>query len=162
MTPAQQQLVDTILERFGPKTVTTDPHEIEPWESDWRGRYHGSAPALLSPGSTEEVAAIIRLAGELGVKIVPQGGNTGMVGGATPPADGSALLLSTRRMNRIRSVDTAGNLAVVEAGVILANFHDAMAEHGRRFPLTLGAKGSATIGGLVSTNAGGTQVLRFG
>ncbi|MBL7466302.1 FAD-binding oxidoreductase, partial [Escherichia coli] len=84
-----------------------DPHEIEPWESDWRGRYHGSAPALLSPGSTEEVAAIIRLAGELGVKIVPQGGNTGMVGGATPPADGSALLLSTRRMNRIRSVDTA-------------------------------------------------------
>ena len=162
MTPAQQQLVDTILERFGPKTVTTDPHVIEPWESDSRGRYHGSAPALLSPGSTEEVAAIVRLAGELGVKIVPQGGNTGMVGGATPPADGSALLLSTRRMNRIRSVDTAGNLAVVEAGVILANFHAAMAEQGRRFPLTLGAKGSATIGGLVSTNAGGTQVLRFG
>jgi len=162
MTPAQQQLVDTVLERFGSKAVTTDPREIAPWESDWRGRYHGSAPALFSPGSTEEVAEIVRLAGELGVKIVPQGGNTGMVGGATPPADGSALLLSTRRMNHIRSIDPAANLAVVEAGVILANFHEAAGEQGRRFPLTLGAKGSATIGGLVSTNAGGTQVLRFG
>jgi len=162
MTPAQQQLVDTVLERFGPKAVTTDAQEIAPWESDWRGRYHGSAPALLSPGSTEEVAEIVRLAGELGVKIVPQGGNTGMVGGATPPEDGSALLLSTRRMNRIRAIDTVGNLAVVEAGVILTNFHNAVAEQDRRFPLTLGAKGSATIGGLVSSNAGGTQVLRFG
>ena len=162
MTPAQQQLVDTVLERFGPKAVTTDAQEIAPWESDWRGRYHGSAPALLSPGSTAEVAEIVRLAGELGVKIVPQGGNTGMVGGATPPEDGSALLLSTRRMNRIRAIDTVGNLAVVEAGVILTNFHNAVAEQDRRFPLTLGAKGSATIGGLVSTNAGGTQVLRFG
>ncbi|MBB4841043.1 FAD/FMN-containing dehydrogenase [Sphingomonas kyeonggiensis] len=162
MTPAQQQLVDTVLERFGAKAVTTDAREIAPWESDWRGRYHGSAPALFSPGSTAEVAEIIRLAGELGVKIVPQGGNTGMVGGATPSEDGSALLLSTRRMNAIRSIDPVGNVAVVEAGVILANFHNAALEQGRRFPLTLGAKGSATIGGLVSTNAGGTQVLRFG
>jgi FAD/FMN-containing dehydrogenase len=162
MTPAQQQLVDTVLERFGPKTVTTDPREISPWESDWRGRYHGSAPALLSPGSTAEVAEILKLADRLRVKIVPQGGNTGMVGGATPPGDGSALLLSLRRMNAIRSIDPVGNVAVVEAGVILANFHNAALEQGRRFPLTLGAKGSATIGGLVSTNAGGTQVLRFG
>jgi FAD/FMN-containing dehydrogenase len=162
MTPAQQQLVSAVLERFGPKAVTTDAQEIAPWQSDWRGRYHGSAPALLSPGSTAEVAEILKLAGELGVKIVPQGGNTGMVGGATPPADGSALLLSTRRMNRIRSIDPTSNLAVVEAGVILTNFHNAVLEQGRRFPLTLGAKGSATIGGLVSTNAGGTQVLRFG
>ncbi len=162
MTPAQQQLVDTVLERFGSKAVTTDAQEIAPWESDWRGRYHGSAPALLSPGSTAEVAEIVRLAGELGVKIVPQGGNTGMVGGATPPEDGSALLLSTRRMNAIRAIDPVGNVAVVEAGVILANFHGAALAQGRRFPLTLGAKGSATIGGLVSTNAGGTQVLRFG
>lgn len=162
MTPAQQQLVAAVLERFGPKAVTTDSDAIAPWQSDWRGRYHGNAPALLSPGSAAEVAEIIRLASALGVKIVPQGGNTGMVGGATPPADGSALLLSLRRMNRIRSIDPAGNIAVVEAGVILANLHAATAEQGRRFPLTLGAKGSATIGGLVSTNAGGTQVLRFG
>ncbi len=162
MTPAQQQLVDTVLERFGPKTVTIDAQEIAPWQSDWRGRFHGNAPALLSPGSTQEVAEILKLAGALAVKIVPQGGNTGMVGGATPPGDGSALLLSTRRMNAIRSIDPVGNLAVVEAGVILANLHDAALARGRRFPLTLGAKGSATIGGLVSTNAGGTQVLRFG
>ncbi len=162
MTPAQQQLVDTVLERFGSKTVTTDAGEVAPWESDWRGRYHGRAPALLSPGSTAEVAEILKLADRLGVKIVPQGGNTGMVGGATPPEDGSALLLSTRRMNAIRSIDPVGDVAVVEAGVILSNLHAAALEQGRRFPLTLGAKGSATIGGLVSTNAGGTQVLRFG
>lgn len=162
MTPAQNALVATLLERFGPKVVTTDPHDIAPWLSDWRGRYHGAAPALLSPGSTEEVAAIVALAAEAGVPIVPQGGNTGMVGGATPPIDGSALLLSTRRMNRIRSMAPESNLAVVEAGVILSNFHAAAGEVGRRFPLSLGAKGSATIGGLVSTNAGGVQVLRFG
>ena len=96
------------------------------------------------------------------VALVPQGGNTSMVGGATPPDDGAALIVSTRRLNRVRSVDSAANLAVAEAGVILADLHDAALSAGRRFPLTLGARGSATIGGLVSTNAGGTQVLRFG
>ncbi len=93
---------------------------------------------------------------------MPQGGNTGMVGGATPSADGSALLVSLRRMNRIRRISAEENLAVAEAGVILADLHAAALGVGRRFPLTLGARGSATIGGLVSTNAGGTQVLRFG
>jgi FAD/FMN-containing dehydrogenase len=96
------------------------------------------------------------------VALVPQGGNTSMVGGATPDGEGSALLLSLRRMNRIRSVSAQDNVAVVEAGVILADLHDAALAAGRRFPLSLGAKGSATVGGLVSTNAGGTQVLRFG
>ena len=96
------------------------------------------------------------------VALVPQGGNSSMVGGATPPADGSALILSLRRMNRMRSVDAAAGLAVAEAGVILSDLHDAALAQGRRFPLTLGAKGNATVGGLVSTNAGGTQVLRFG
>lgn len=162
MTPAQTRLVETLSQRFGPKVVTTDADDIAPWLTDWRGRYHGAAPALLSPGSTDEVAAIVALAAAAGVPIVPQGGNTGMVGGATPPNDGSALLLSTRRMNRIRSMAPQSNLAVAEAGVILSNFHAAAGEVGRRFPLSLGAKGSATIGGLVSTNAGGVQVLRFG
>lgn len=162
MTPAQRQLVETVLQRFGPKAATTDAETIAPWLSDWRGRYHGQAPALLSPGSTEEVAAIVELAGEAGVALVPQGGNTGMVGGATPPTDGSALLLSLRRMNRIRALSAESNLAVAEAGVILADLRAAAEEAGRRFPLDLGARGSATIGGLVSTNAGGTQVLRFG
>lgn len=162
MTPAQARLVEQVRERFGPKVAITDPQAIEPWLTDWRGRFHGQAPAMFAPGDTGQVAAIVRLAGEAGVPIVPQGGNTGMVGGATPPADGSALLLSTRRMNRIRSLSSENNLAVAEAGVILADLRAAAEAEGRRFPLDLGARGSATIGGLVSTNAGGTQVLRFG
>ena len=162
MTPAQQALVDAVAARFGPKAAVTDADAIAPWLNDWRGRYHGAAPAMLAPASLDEVAAIVGLAHEGGVALVPQGGNTSMVGGATPPADGSALILSLRRMNRIRAMDAGANLAVAEAGVILADFHAAALEAGRRFPLTLGAKGSATIGGLVSTNAGGTQVLRFG
>lgn len=105
---------------------------------------------------------IVTAAADAGVPLVPQGGNTSMVGGATPPADGSALILSLRRMNHIRQIDVAGNLAITEAGVILADLHSAVQVAERRFPLTLGARGSATIGGLVSTNAGGTQVLRFG
>ena len=105
---------------------------------------------------------IVAMAGAAGVALVPQGGNTSMVGGATPPADGSALILSLRRMNLVRQIDPVGNLAIAEAGVILADLHAAAEAAGRRFPLTLGARGSATIGGLVSTNAGGTQVLRFG
>ena len=162
MTPAQLRITAFAAERFGPKAVTTDPQDIEPWLTDWRRRYHGAAPAILSPASTEEVSALVALAHDLGQPLVPQGGNTGMVGGAVPPADGSALLLSTRRMNAIRRMDAEANLAVAEAGVILATFRDAAEAAGRRFPLDLGARGSATIGGLVSTNAGGVQVLRFG
>ena len=157
-----QAIIDRFSALLGPKGVITDPDDIAPWVSDWRGRYHGTAAAILSPASVEEVAAIVALAGELGVALVPQGGNTSMVGGATPPADGSALILSLRRMNRIRSLSADDNLAICEAGVILSNLHDAAEAAGRRFPLSLGAKGSATIGGLVSTNAGGTQVLRHG
>jgi len=135
---------------------------MQPWLTDWRGRWHGAAAAMVSPASTSEVAETVRLCASEGVAIVPQGGNSSMVGGATPDPGGSSVLLSLRRMSRIRSLDPAGNVAVCEAGVILAALHDAAVAAGRRFPLTLGAKGSATIGGLVSTNAGGTQVLRFG
>ena len=135
---------------------------MAPWLTDWRGRITGAAPALLSPADVDEVADVVRMAAEAGVGIVPQGGNTSMVAGATPPADGSALLLSLRRMRAIRSISPSDNVAVAEAGVILSELHDAAATVGRRFPLSLAAKGSATIGGLVSTNAGGTQVLRFG
>ena len=158
----QAALIDEVRSRFGPKTAITEAGDVAPWLSDWRGRYHGQAAAILSPEFTEEVAAIVRLAGEHRVPLVPQGGNTSMVGGATPPADGSALILSLRRMNRLRSISAGHNLAVAEAGVILADLHDQAAAIGRRFPLTLGARGSCTVGGLVSTNAGGTQVLRFG
>ena len=155
-------LIDEVRARFGPKAAITDPADVEPWLTDWRGRYHGQAQAILSPSSTEEVAAIVSLAAKRAVSLVPQGGNTSMVGGATPPADGSAVILSLRRMNALRSISAEHNVAVAEAGMILAELHDQAAAVGRRFPLTLGARGSCTIGGLVSTNAGGTQVLRFG
>ena len=162
MTEAETPFIQQASARLGPKAVITDPREIEPWVTDWRGRVHGSAPAILAPASTEEVVEIVKLAAEHRVPLVPQGGNTGMAAGATPPADGSAVLLSMRRMNAIRSISADNRLAVAEAGVILATLHDAAHEVGMRFPLTLGARGSCTIGGLTSTNAGGTQVLKFG
>lgn len=159
---AVSQLISAAGQALGPKGVITDPKEIEPWVTDWRGRVHGASPAILAPASTEEVAAIVRLAAEHRVPLVPQGGNTGMVAGATPAADGSQVILSTRRMNRIRSISADNRRAVAEAGVVLATLHEAANEIGMRFPLTLGARGSCTIGGLTSTNAGGTQVLKFG
>jgi FAD/FMN-containing dehydrogenase len=162
MTEAEARLIDEAGRKFGPKVVITDPSEIEPWVSDWRGRVHGVTPAMLAPASTGEVVEIIRLASEHRVPLVPQGGNTGMAAGATPPGDGSAILLSMRRMNRVRSISVENRLAVAEAGVILTTLHDAAHQNGMRFPLTLGARGSCTIGGLTSTNAGGTQVLKFG
>ena len=162
MTPAQTAMLDALTGSVGSRTIVTDRELIAPWETDWRRRYHGHAPALLAPSSTAEVAAIVAAAAAHRVALVPQGGNSSMVGGATPPADGSALLLSLRRMNAIRRLDGEAGLAVAEAGVILADLHDAALGVDRRFPLTLGARGNATIGGLVSTNAGGTQVLRFG
>ncbi len=162
MTEGQSKILAAAREALGPKGVITDANDLAPWLSDWRGRVHGAAPAMLAPSSTDEVAAIVRLAAEHRVPLVPQGGNTGMAGGATPPADGSALLLSLRRMNRIRTISAEDRLAVAEAGVILAELHDRAAGIAMRFPLTLGARGSCTIGGLTSTNAGGTQVLKFG
>jgi FAD/FMN-containing dehydrogenase len=162
MNDPRQRLVEEVRSRFGQRAAVTDQADIEPWLTDWRGRWHGYSGAILQPGSTQEVAAIVGLAAKLGVALVPQGGNTSMVGGATPPEDGSALILSLRRMNRIRVIDGAATRVIAEAGVILQTLHEAVAEQELRFPLTLGARGSATIGGLVSTNAGGTQVLRFG
>jgi FAD/FMN-containing dehydrogenase len=160
--PPGEPLLRDLASLLGPRGFTRAAEDMAPWLSDWRGYYHGASPALLSPASTEEVAGIVARCAAEGVALVPQGGNSSMVGGATPPRDGGALLLSLRRMNRIRALSAEDNAVVAEAGVILANLHEAAATIGRRFPLTLGARGSATIGGLVSTNAGGTQVLRFG
>ena len=162
MNDAQTQLLSDLGKCLGPKALITDRAAIEPWLTDWRGRVHGQAAAILAPSTTDEVVDIVTLAAERRVPLVAQGGNTGMVAGATPPADGSALLLSTRRMNRIRSISAEDRVAVAEAGVILADLHERAHEAGMRFPLTLGSKGSCTIGGLTSTNAGGTQVLKFG
>jgi FAD/FMN-containing dehydrogenase len=162
MTEGEAQLVAEARRLLGPRGVITDPDDIAPWTTDWRGRARGETPAILAPASTGEVAEIVRLAVIHGVPLVPQGGNTGMVAGATPPPDGSALLLSLRRMGSIRSISAENRLAVAEAGVVLATLHEAADDIGMRFPLTLGSRGSCTIGGLASTNAGGTQVLKFG
>ena len=147
---------------LGARGFTRDPELIEPWLTDWRGRYKGKALALLSPSTTQEVSAAVRLCSRHGIAIVPQGGNSGMVGGATPDASGTAIVLSLRRMNRIRKLDTDAMQVTCDAGVVLQTLHEAAERERLRFPLTLGGKGSATIGGLISTNAGGTQVLRHG
>ena len=162
MTDSRSAFLDALAAELPPGAIVTDPDAIAPWLVDWRGRYRGRAIALAEPRTTAEVAIVVRAAAAHRVPLVPQGGNTGMVGGSTPGAEGDAAILSLRRLNRIRSVDAGANVAVAEAGVILQTLNDAALEVGRRFPLTLGARGSATIGGLVSTNAGGTQVLRFG
>ncbi|WP_017667842.1 FAD-binding oxidoreductase [Sandarakinorhabdus sp. AAP62] len=141
---------------------STDVDLIGPKLVDWRGRYQGATPLLLLPRDVPTLQAIVKAAALHRIGLVPQGGNTGLVGGGIPPADGSAVLVSCARMNRIRQVDVPGQLLVAEAGVILADVHASAAEQGLAFPLSLGAKGSATVGGLAATNAGGVQVLRHG
>lgn len=149
-------------DRLGPRGLTRDADLITPWLTDWRGRFTGSACAMASPASTAELAEIVRLCARHGVPIVPQGGNSGMAGGATPDPSGDALLLSLRRMTAVRELDVAGRKITCEAGLVLQVLHETVAREGLRFPLTLGGKGSATVGGLIATNAGGTQVLRHG
>jgi len=148
--------------RLGPKGITADSEAMAPWLTDWRGRFTGRACALASPASAAELSDLVRLCAANGVPLVPQGGNSGMSGGATPDGSGDAVLLSMRRMNAIREVDTQARKVVCEAGVILQTLQETAAAKDLRFPLTLGGKGSATIGGLISTNAGGSQVLRHG
>lgn len=139
-----------------------DANDIEPWLTDWRGRYTGKALAMILPNSTEQLSQAVKICAQHDIPIVPQGGNSGMVAGATPNSDGDAIILSLRKMNGIKYDPNTPNLILCEAGVILQNLHDAASGHSMRFPLTLGGKGSATVGGLISTNAGGTQVLRHG
>ena len=147
---------------LGPRGLTADPELMAPWLTDWRGRYTGRALAMASPATAAELAELVRLCARHGVPVVPQGGNSGMSGGATPDASGGELLLTLRRMNAIRAIDGESRRVTAEAGVVLQTLHEAVEAQGLRFPLTLGGKGSATVGGLISTNAGGCQVLRHG
>ncbi|TXC74234.1 FAD-binding oxidoreductase [Sphingorhabdus soli] len=157
------QSIDTMLARLlGPRGFTTDADTVTPWLTDWRGRYHGAARAMLSPADTSELAETVRLCAAHQIALVPQGGNTGMAAGATPDSKGDAMLLSLRRLDTIDTSRIADGFVECGAGVILERLHTVLADQGARFPLSLGAKGSATIGGLVATNAGGTQVLRHG
>ena len=153
---------DAAAQLLGSSGFTQDPDLIMPWLTDWRGRYTGKALALASPANTAEVAALVKLCGKHAIPIVPQGGNSGMSGGATPDETGDAIILSLRRMDAIRSFNTDARHITCEAGVILQTLHEVAEREGLRFPLTLGGKGSARVGGLISTNAGGTQVLRHG
>ncbi|WP_334183556.1 FAD-binding oxidoreductase [Novosphingobium sp.] len=162
MTTNNADFLAEALDLLGPRGLTTDADLLAPWLTDWRGRYTGKALALASPADVQEVAGLVRLCARHGVPIVPQGGNSGMSGGATPDATGSAVILSLRRMNAIRALDTEARQVTCEAGVVLQTLHEAAEAQDLRFPLSLGGKGSATVGGLISTNAGGTQVLRHG
>ncbi|WP_334159057.1 FAD-binding oxidoreductase [Oryzomicrobium sp.] len=146
----------------GPGQVLTDPADTAPYLTDWRGRYSGAARAVVRPGSTGEVADIAKLCAAHGVAMVPQGGNTGLCGGATPDASGAALVVNLSRMNRIRRIDPANLALVAEAGCTLASIQEAAREVGCLFPLSLASEGTCEIGGNLSTNAGGVQVLRYG
>ena len=153
-----------LLPRFaaivGEKYAVTDAATLEPYLIEGRGLYHGHTSMLLRPGSVAEVAAILKLANATKTPLVPQGGNTGLVGGQIP-LDGE-LLLSLTRLDKIREVDPSSNAMTCEAGVVLQNAQEAAAAADRLFPLTLGAEGSCTIGGNLSTNAGGTGALAYG
>ncbi len=155
-------LVEQLRAALGPADVLTDAADTAPYLTDWRRRYTGSALAVLRPRDTAAVAQAVRLCAQAGVPIVPQGGNTGLVGGATPDGSGRAVVISLRRLDRIRAVDPANDTITVEAGCLLRTIQEAAAAHDRLFPLSLAAEGSCTIGGNLSTNAGGTQVLRYG
>ena len=152
--------LDRLRGIVGATRVLTDAQDVAPYCTDWRGRYSGSASCVVLPGSTEEVAAVVRVCAETGAAIVPQGGNTGLCGGATPT--GGEVVVVLTRLNRIRTVDTDNNSITVEAGCTLHAVQQAAQEIDRLFPLSLAAEGSATIGGNLATNAGGVQVLRYG
>ncbi len=149
-------------EAIGASQVLTDANDTAAYLTDWRGRYTGAARAVLRPGTTDEVAALVRLAVAHRVALVPQGGNTGLAGGATPDASGNQAVISLGRLNRVRALDVHNNTITVEAGVVLAEVQARARDAGRLFPLSLAAEGSCTIGGNLATNAGGTGVLRYG
>ena len=160
MSVLDPSIVQKLKQAAGPSGWSEDPAEIAPHLREWRGRWKGESQLLLRPRETEDVARILSVCNETGTAIVPQGGNTGLVGGQIPTS--SEVLLSLERMNRIRSVSLEDNTLIAEAGVVLANAQKTAGEAGRLFPLSLAAEGSCTIGGNVSTNAGGVNVLRYG
>ena len=145
----------------GAANVLTDG-DLSAWERDWRKRWHGKALAVVRPGSTAEVAAVVKACAEARVALVPQGGNTGLVGGGVPDTSGSQVLLSLQRLNRVRALDEANLTLTAEAGCVLQALQETAAARGLLLPLSLAAEGSCTIGGNLATNAGGTQVLRWG
>ncbi len=155
-------LLDRLGAIVGERGIVAGDHERRPFEVDWRDQYHGRAAAVVKPASTAEVARVVTLLAEDGIAMVPQGGNTSLCGASVPDASGTQVVINLSRMNRVRNVDTSNNTMTVEAGCVLQALQEVADRHERFFPLSLGAQGSCEIGGNLSTNAGGTAVLRYG
>jgi FAD/FMN-containing dehydrogenase len=160
--PGAPGILERIKDLVGPKGWIADPAGMAPYLSEERGLYHGAARLVVRPAATDEVAALMRLCAAERIPVVPQGGNTGLVGGAVPWEDGRTIVVSLARMNRVRAIDAIDHTITVEAGCVLAEVQRAAAEIDRLFPLSLGAEGSCQIGGNLATNAGGIAVLRYG
>ena len=161
-SPVHLSVLEKLREHLTPQAVITAMPDMERYVVDWRGRTRGSALAVVKPASTHEVAAVVKACTEAGIAIVPQGGNTGQCAGAVPAAEAAQVVVSLERLNRIRALDAQNNTLTAEAGCVLATIQEEAAKVDRLFPLTLGAQGSCQIGGNLSTNAGGTGVLRYG
>src|SRR6201992_2560011 len=160
VAPLSPELIARFRAIVGDKYAVTDPADIAPYVTEERGLFHGHSPLVLRPGSTAEVSAICKLASEHRIALVPQGGNTGLVGGQTP--HNGEVVVSLRRLDKIREVDTASNTMTCEAGVVLQIAQQKASDVDRLFPLSLGAEGSCTIGGNLSNNGGGTRALGHG
>lgn len=154
-------LTDAIARIVGPTGILTGA-DAEPYCEDWRKLYHGRTQAVVRPANTEQVADVVRLCAETGTPVVPQGGNTSMVGGATPDETGRAIILSLMRMNRMRAIDPTDLTITLDAGITLKAAQMAAAEAGCLLPLSISSEGSAEIGGILATNAGGNNTGRYG
>src|SRR5262249_15121280 len=160
--PPDNGLIEALRARLGPNGVLTDPVDTAPYCEDWRRLYHGRTPAVLRPATTAEVTDAVRLCAERGLPIVPQGGNTSIVGRAAVSEDGSQMILSLSRMNKARAIDTTDMTMEIDAGVPLKAAQDAAADAGCLLPLSISSEGSAQIGGVLATNAGGNNTVRYG
>lgn len=162
MTTISNDILDKLKTAAGPKGWSMDAQELEPHLVEWRGRWQGRTPILLKPSSSAEISDILKICNQYGCKIVPQGGNTGLVNGGLPDESGDEVLLSLKRFNKDISVDPVNNTITADAGVTVKHLQDAARDHDRLFPLSLASEGSCTVGGIISTNAGGVHVLRYG
>jgi FAD/FMN-containing dehydrogenase len=156
------ELCSALISLVGEKGCLFDPQETAAYCEDWRQLYKGKTLAVVRPASTEEVASVVRFCAESRIAVVPQGGNTGMMGGAAPHESGTEIVVSLSRMNRIRAVDAIDLTMTVEAGVVLKAAQDAAVAHDCMLPLAMGSEGTAQIGGVISTNAGGNNTVRYG
>ena len=162
MTLAAEPLLTALAAVVGTDRVLTDPSDLAPYETDWRGHFKGKALCAVLPGSTAEVAETVRLCAEAGIAVVPQGGRTGLVGGGVPNDTGTAVVLNLARMNKVRSLDAMAMTIAVDAGITLAAARQHAATAQLNLPILIGSEGSAQIGGVIGTNAGGSNVLRYG